>query len=48
VTDTELIAALEIGISMRHALGSEIEVVLPPALCWAYPADTAVEKTGIV
>jgi iron(III) transport system ATP-binding protein len=31
--------ALELGTSMRHALGSEIEVVLPPALCWAYSAN---------
>jgi hypothetical protein len=23
---------------MRHAVGSEVEVVLPPAMCWAYPA----------
>jgi iron(III) transport system ATP-binding protein len=34
--------ALELGTSMRHAVGSDVEVVLPPALCWAYPAsDTA-------
>ena len=31
--------ALELGTSVRHALGSEIEVVLPPALCWAYSAN---------
>jgi ABC-type Fe3+/spermidine/putrescine transport system ATPase subunit len=31
--------ALELGTSMRHALGSEIEIVLPPALCWAYSAN---------
>jgi iron(III) transport system ATP-binding protein len=30
--------ALELGTSMRHAVGSEVEVVLPPAMCWAYPA----------
>src|SRR5216683_334798 len=30
--------ALELGTSMRHAVGSDIDVVLPPALCWAYPA----------
>jgi iron(III) transport system ATP-binding protein len=30
--------ALELGTSMRHAVGSDVEVVLPPALCWAYPA----------
>jgi iron(III) transport system ATP-binding protein len=30
--------ALELGTSMRHAVGSEVEVVLPPTMCWAYPA----------
>jgi hypothetical protein len=31
--------ALELGTSMRHAVGSDGEVVLPPALCRAYPGD---------
>ena len=37
--------ALELGTSARHAVGSDIGVVLPPELCWAYPAreDTALE-----
>jgi iron(III) transport system ATP-binding protein len=30
--------ALELGTSVRHAVGSDIDIVLPPALCWAYPA----------
>ena len=30
--------ALELGTSMRHAVGSDVEVVLPPTMCWAYPA----------
>src|SRR5262249_25330405 len=30
--------ALELGTSMRHAVGSDVDVTLPPALCWAYPA----------
>src|SRR5262244_1923096 len=30
--------ALELGTHARHAIGSEVDVVLPPALCWAYPA----------
>jgi iron(III) transport system ATP-binding protein len=34
--------ALELGTSMRHAVGSDVEVVLPPALCWAYPAEDTV------
>jgi iron(III) transport system ATP-binding protein len=37
--------ALELGTHARHAIGSDVDVVLPPALCWAYPAgeDAAVE-----
>jgi len=30
--------ALELGTHARHAIGSEVDVVLPPTLCWAYPA----------
>jgi iron(III) transport system ATP-binding protein len=30
--------ALELGTSMRHAIGSDVEVVLPPTMCWAYAA----------
>ena len=29
---------LELGTSARYAVGSEVDLVLPPALCWAYPA----------
>jgi hypothetical protein len=25
-------------LSARYAIGSDVELVLPPALCWAYPA----------
>jgi iron(III) transport system ATP-binding protein len=32
--------AIELGTATRHAVESEIEVVLPPDLCWAYPLDT--------
>ena len=31
--------ALELGTRMQYAVGSDVDVVLPPALCWAYPAD---------
>jgi hypothetical protein len=31
--------ALELGTSMRHAVGSDVEVVLPATMCWAYPAQ---------
>jgi ABC-type Fe3+/spermidine/putrescine transport system ATPase subunit len=30
--------ALELGTHARHAVGSDVDVSLPPALCWAYPA----------
>lgn len=33
------IAAVEIGTSTRHPVGSTLDVTLPPASCWAYPAD---------
>jgi iron(III) transport system ATP-binding protein len=32
------IAAIELGTSARYAIGSDVELTLPPALCWAYPA----------
>ncbi|MET0633611.1 MAG: ABC transporter ATP-binding protein [Xanthobacteraceae bacterium] len=35
--------ALELGTNMRYPVGADIEVVLPPALCWAYPARENVE-----
>ena len=30
--------AFELGTSVRYAVGIDVEVELPPALCWAYPA----------
>jgi iron(III) transport system ATP-binding protein len=30
--------ALELGTSVRHKIGSEIDIILPPSLCWAYSA----------
>jgi iron(III) transport system ATP-binding protein len=35
--------AVELGTNMRHAIGSEVDLVLPPAQCWAYPLERAVE-----
>jgi len=32
------IEALELGTSARYPVGSDVDLVLPPALCWAYPA----------
>jgi len=31
--------ALELGTTVRYPIGSEIKVVIPPDLCWAYPED---------
>ena len=36
---------LELGTSVRHPVGSDVDVVLPPSLCWAYPAGDAVSST---
>jgi iron(III) transport system ATP-binding protein len=33
--------ALELGTSARHAVGSDIDVELPPDSCWAFPAHEA-------
>jgi iron(III) transport system ATP-binding protein len=35
--------ALDLGTHARYGIGSDIEVVLPPALCWAYPAREGAE-----
>jgi iron(III) transport system ATP-binding protein len=35
--------ALELGTSARYPVGSDVDVVLPPALCWAYPATDSPE-----
>jgi hypothetical protein len=29
---------LELGTSMRYPVGSDVEILLPPGLCWAYSA----------
>jgi iron(III) transport system ATP-binding protein len=35
--------ALELGTSARYPVGSDVDIVLPPALCWAYPATDSPE-----
>jgi iron(III) transport system ATP-binding protein len=35
--------ALELGTTVRYPVGSEIKVVLPPDLCWAYPEGQSSE-----
>jgi iron(III) transport system ATP-binding protein len=38
------VEAIELGTSVCHAIGSDVDVVLPPALCWAYPARGDAEE----
>jgi iron(III) transport system ATP-binding protein len=33
------IEALELGTSAQYPVGSDVQVSLPPELCWAYPAQ---------
>jgi iron(III) transport system ATP-binding protein len=33
------LAAHELGSTARHPLDSEVNIALPPALCWAYPDE---------
>ena len=35
--------ALELGTQVRYPVGSDIKVVLPPDLCWAYPARETID-----
>ena len=30
--------ALELGTAVRHAVGEEVSIILPPTLCWGYAA----------
>jgi iron(III) transport system ATP-binding protein len=30
--------AIELGTNVRNVVGGDLEIALPPALCWAYPA----------
>jgi iron(III) transport system ATP-binding protein len=34
---------LELGTMVRYPVGGEVEIALPPALCWAYPAHESAE-----
>lgn len=36
------IEAVELGTSARHAVDGTLEIVLPPALCWARPTKTPI------
>jgi iron(III) transport system ATP-binding protein len=31
--------ALELGTAVRHAIGEEVSIILPPTLCWGYAAS---------
>jgi len=35
--------ALELGTAARFSVGGDVAVVLPPELCWAYPAAASAE-----
>src|SRR6188508_2059458 len=37
------IDALELGTQVRYPVGSDVKVVLPPDLCWAYPARETID-----
>jgi hypothetical protein len=37
------VEALELGTHVRYPTGSNVDIVLPPELCWAYPAKERVE-----
>jgi iron(III) transport system ATP-binding protein len=39
------IEVLELGTSMRYPVGSDVDIVLPPALCWAYPAHESTDMS---
>ena len=36
--------ALELGTRVRYPVGSDVNVVLPPELCWAYPARETTDS----
>ena len=38
------IDALELGTQVRYPVGSDVKVVLPPDLCWAYPAGETTDS----
>jgi len=38
------IDALELGTLVRYPVGSDVSVVLPPDLCWAYPARETTDS----
>jgi iron(III) transport system ATP-binding protein len=38
------IDALELGTLVRYPIGSDVNVVLPPELCWAYPAGETTDS----
>jgi iron(III) transport system ATP-binding protein len=35
------LAALQLGSNAQYAVDSDVDIVLPPELCWAYPDDEA-------
>src|SRR4051812_44281618 len=39
------IEAVELGTALRNLVGSDIEIALPPSLCWGYPGDDSAART---
>ena len=34
-----LLDAIKLGTSARHPVDGMVDVILPPAQCWGYPAE---------
>jgi iron(III) transport system ATP-binding protein len=39
------IEAVELGTALRNLVGTDIEIALPPSLCWGYPGDGSAART---
>ena len=39
------IDAVELGTSTRNLIGTDVDIVLPPSLCWGYPGDERAART---
>jgi iron(III) transport system ATP-binding protein len=38
------IDVLQLGTQVRYPVGTDVEVILPPNLCWAYPAQETIDS----
>ena len=39
------IEAMQLGTSLQDLVGTEVEIALPPTLCWGYPSDDRTAAT---